>query len=552
MNKLNKIFTVSALVLALSACNDDSDNQLNVEGGVSISGETISGQTLTATVLDVNGVNEANISYQWLSNGAEISGATASTYTITDNEIDTTITVAANYTDNDNFDEAVTSEATSVVEAITVNTEGTVAVTGTVESGKELTATITDDNGLSLEGVSYAWLAGTDAIGTDSSTVLLTNTEVGKTITVTVTYIDNDNFSESVTSEATTAVAPIAPAPAEFSGDLAATITANESGATTGTAIVTDINEGEDTFSDLNNITTTYGFFSITTAGAWTYSLDPDNATIAALTSDDDDVIDSITLTSFDGTTTLLTITITGSEVSTNNVAKIFDASDEALGQLRVALEDAGLPADVPTESNGDIAAVESGKMTFSFNAQDIGDSSYFSLYGIRTNLVRAMLEFRIKEDGKLFIRDGGDEIELEQAYVEGEWVDVAITWDTTAATDSVAPTLTLTIDGTPVTSIDGTTITDGSFGSFTSDASTVRYGVTNFKYIVGTNATTVTGSLYIDDLKIYHDVDGATAPLAYEQDFETSEVGEISGTPYHSNTSQAVVETLTVPATPE
>ena len=156
------------------------------------------------------------------------------------------------------------------------------------------------------------------------------------------------------------------------------------------------------------------------------------------------------------------------------------------------------------------------------------------------------MLEFRIKEDGKLFIRDGGDEIELEQTYVEGEWVDVAITWDTTAATDSVAPTLTLTIDGTPVTSKDGTTITGDSFGSFTSDESTVRYGVTNFKYLVGTNPTTETGNLYIDDIKIYHDVDGTSAPLAFEQDFESSELGEISGAPYHANTAQATVVELT------
>ena len=562
MNKLNKIFTVSALVLALSACNDDSDNQLNVEGGVSISGETISGQTLTATVLDVNGVNEANISYQWLSNGVAITGATASSYTITDNEVDTTITVAANYTDNDNFVEAITSEATSVVEAITVNTEGTVAITGTIESGKELTATITDDNGLSLADVSYAWLAGTDTIGTDASTVTLTNDEIGKTITVTVTYTDNDNFAESVTSEATTAVAPVGPAPAEFSGDLTASVTSNTTSATTGSAVVTDINDGEDTFQAVTDIATTYGTFSITTAGGWTYTLDQDNATIAALTSDDDDVVDSITLTSFDGTTTTLIITITGGEVVPNNVVKITDTVTETVGDLKVITAE-------QLQNGVAVDAIAAGKVTFSFNydldgldtATDLTepqDGARISLFGERNAASRALVELRFINDGTIAIRDDGNQYLIDQTYAVGEWVDVEITWDANNATADVTPTMNIKIDGTAITSTDpALVITAGSYTSFSTHPQHVDTGMQNVQFKLGSTAIVTGTSFFVDDLKAYSDLAGTV--IAFEDDFEQHAVGTLvtqdvdESSPYILNlNNSATPEIVTLYEAPE
>lgn len=562
MNKLNKIFTVSALVLALSACNDDSDNQLNVEGGVSISGETISGQTLTATVLDVNGVNEANISYQWLSNGVAITGATASNYTITDSEVDTTITVSANYTDNDNFVEAVTSEATSVVEGVAVNTEGTVAITGTVESGKELTATITDDNGLSLENVSYAWLAGTDTIGTDASTVTLTNDEIGKTITVTVTYTDNDNFAESVTSEATTAVAPVGPAPAEFSGDLAASVTSNTTSATTGSAIVTDINDGEDTFQAQTDIATTYGTFSITTTGGWTYTLDQDNATIAALTSDDDDVVDSITLTSFDGTTTTLIITITGGEVVPNNVVKITDTVTETVGDLKVITAE-------QLQNGVAVDAIAAGKVTFSFNydldgldtATDLTepqDGARISLFGERNAASRALVELRFINDGTIAIRDDGNQYLIDQTYAVGEWVDVEITWDANNATADVTPTMNIKIDGTAITSTDpALVITAGSYTSFSTHPQHVDTGMQNVQFKLGSTAIVTGTSFFVDDLKAYSDLAGTV--IAFEDDFEQHAVGTLvtqdvdESSPYILNlNNSATPEIVTLYEAPE
>ena len=58
--------------------------------------------------------------------------------------------------------------------------------------------------------ISYQWKANDGAteinIGTDSNTYVLTQAEVGKTITVTATYIDDQGGSESPASAPTAAV----------------------------------------------------------------------------------------------------------------------------------------------------------------------------------------------------------------------------------------------------------------------------------------------------------------------------------------------------------
>jgi len=525
MNKINKIFTVSALVLALSACNEGGDSLFNIPGGVSISGEAFTGQTLTAVVLDPNGFNESNVSYQWFSNDTEISGATSSSYILTDDELSTTITVTANYTDNDSNDEAVRSAQTAEVETPAVNTAGIVAITGSAITGQELTAAITDENGIPLESVTYAWLADTDVIGTGLSTVTLTDAEIGKAVTVTVTYTDNDDFSESVTSDETAAVTPIPPTPAEFSGNLPVTTTSSETAAITGTITVTDINDGEDTIQDLTNIATTYGTFSITTAGAWTYTVDPTNSSVSALTSADANLVDTITVTSFDGTTADLLISITGAGLVPNNILTIADA-----GQARIVVTDtdAQLTDAGIAENNGRLT-VESGSFSFRFNAQDVGDTSFVALFGGRSNTPRPILELRFDE-GKLSIDDNitGNLIELTQTYVEDTWNDVEITWDTALATDAILPIVTLSINGTNMV-----------------------------KIIIAANADAAvdTDRFQLDDIKMVNSDANATTTVIFDADLEDLTAGDAAPTPttevptgdsvFNGATVNAVVETV-------
>lgn len=652
MNKINKIFAVSAIALALSACNNGGDTLFNLEGGVTISGEELSSQTLTATVKDSNGFNESNVSYQWLADGVAIAGATSSSYILTDDELGSTITVSVNYTDDDNNDEAVISDATGVIEAIPVNTAGTVEITGDAKSGVELTATLTDENGLPTEGITYAWLAGGDSIGTES-TVTLTNNEIGKTITVTVTYTDEDNFNESITSEATSEVTPENPntvgtisitgtiasgaaltaeitdangipaegvtyawlatdssgtataigdgtstvilgateigktitvsasytdndtysesvistataavtgevsAPATFSGDLTAETNSKESEAITGTAIVTDTIASEEIFVAVTDFATLYGTFSITTTGAWTYTLDTANASVDILAPADADLTDSITLTSDDGTETQLVITIVPGAFVTTNAAKITDtvgatplipatgddpeipATSGTVGDLKVITSVLNSEGNVAIGDEATIGEIVAGKVSFSFN-NNVGafdpatelllpvDNARVSLFGERNAASRALVELRFIHDGTIAIRDDAEQHLIDQTYVAGEWVDVEITWDASSATTSVAPIMNITIDGTPITSSDAAlVITNGSYSSLSTHLQHVDTGMQNVQFKLGGTTGTVTDSaFFVDNLKVYSDL--AATVIAFEDDFEQRAIGTL------------------------
>jgi len=68
-------------------------------GSVTISGNALYGQVLTATntISDLDGVG--NIAYQWKANGVNISGANANTFTLDKNQVGKAISVLASYTD---------------------------------------------------------------------------------------------------------------------------------------------------------------------------------------------------------------------------------------------------------------------------------------------------------------------------------------------------------------------------------------------------------------------------------------------------------------------
>ena len=94
---------------------------------------------------------------------------------------------------------------------------GLPGISGTPQVDRTLTAdTSPIDDADGLENVSYGhqWTAGgTDIDGATGSTYTLTSSEQGKTIQVRVTFTDDANNEETLTSEATVAVAAAAPAP---------------------------------------------------------------------------------------------------------------------------------------------------------------------------------------------------------------------------------------------------------------------------------------------------------------------------------------------------
>lgn len=179
----------------------------NVDGVVTIIGTPRVGDTLTAQLVDANGVTMSMPTYQWFADGMAIGGATMATYTPVVADVGAVLTVTADYTDDQGFDEMVTSAATAAVDPAATNTAGSVAITGTAQVAETLTATVTDTNGTTGSTIAYQWAAdSTDISGATGMTYVLTVAELGAVITVTADYTDDDGFDETVTSAPTAAV----------------------------------------------------------------------------------------------------------------------------------------------------------------------------------------------------------------------------------------------------------------------------------------------------------------------------------------------------------
>ena len=194
------------------------------EGEPRIDGIPEVGQTLSAdttAIEDANGLDNAVFQYQWLADDAEINGATAATYTLADADVGKAIRVKVTFTDDEGNAESLTSAATASV-AARPNSQATGAptISGTVQAGEALTAStsgIADDDGLTNVTYSYQWIrndgsSDTDILGATDSTYTLVAADQGKTIKVKVSFTDDADNEETLTSTATAEVAAGAPA----------------------------------------------------------------------------------------------------------------------------------------------------------------------------------------------------------------------------------------------------------------------------------------------------------------------------------------------------
>ena len=130
----------------------------------------------------------------------------------------------------------------------------------------------------------------------------------------------------------------IANATATVAGDLSGEIANDGTAAVTGMATVSDT-DGADEFTPLTDEASSYGTFSITAAGVWTYTLDTTNQMVADLVGTN--LTDSLFVEAADGSPATITITITGGSL-TNNVAKISDSDDGDTGELYYKFDDGG------------------------------------------------------------------------------------------------------------------------------------------------------------------------------------------------------------------
>ena len=196
-------------------------------GTPTISGTAQVDETLTADVsgiIDADGLTNVSYSHQWIrndgTNDADIGSQTGSTYTLTDEDVGKSIKVKVSFTDDADHEETLTSAATGVV-AAKPNSPATGAptITGTARVGQTLTVltnSITDEDGLTNVSYSYQWIRNDGTTDTDmedatDSAYTPPVRHVGKSIKVRVTFTDDADNQESLTSEATDTVAATKP-----------------------------------------------------------------------------------------------------------------------------------------------------------------------------------------------------------------------------------------------------------------------------------------------------------------------------------------------------
>jgi poly(beta-D-mannuronate) lyase len=177
--------------------NSITARPLNVDPSISIDvpdAGAIVGQALTAMLVDDNGFGAVN--YQWIGSvTGPIADATGVTFRLTPAEVGEDISVSATYTDDDGYDEDLTSE--SVGPVTSPPPEGNVELTGEIVVGATLTATVFDGDGFAAApAINYVWVDenGVELVNetTDdlTSELLLLPDYLGLAITVTASYTD--------------------------------------------------------------------------------------------------------------------------------------------------------------------------------------------------------------------------------------------------------------------------------------------------------------------------------------------------------------------------
>ena len=191
-------------------------------GGTVQVGEELT--TSTSGIADADGLTNVSYSHQWIRNdGAsdiDITDATDSTYTLVAADEGNTIKVKVSFADGAGNEESLTSAATATV-AARPNTPATGGPTigGTAQVGETLTADtlgIADAEGLTNVSYSYQWIRSdgstdTDILDATGSTHTLVDADEGKTIKVQVSFADDADNEETLTSTATDEVAAGAP-----------------------------------------------------------------------------------------------------------------------------------------------------------------------------------------------------------------------------------------------------------------------------------------------------------------------------------------------------
>ena len=281
-----------------------------------ISGTVQVGQTLTADtsgIADEDGLTNVSFSYQWIrsdrTTDTDIAGERDSTYTPSGSDVGKTIKVKVSFTDDASNLETLTSAATAMV-AAKPNTAptGLPTISGTAQVGQTLTADTTgiaDADGLTNVSFSYQWIRSdgntdTDIAGETDSTYTLVSADVGKTIKVKVSFTDDANNLETLTSAATAAVAAHPNSPPTGLPTISGTVQVGETltADTTGIADADGLDNASYSYQWVRNDGSADADIQDATGSTYTLSDDDVGKTIKVRVSFTDDASNGETLTS--------------------------------------------------------------------------------------------------------------------------------------------------------------------------------------------------------------------------------------------------------------
>jgi outer membrane protein OmpA-like peptidoglycan-associated protein len=170
----------------------------------SITGTPEVGDTLTAVASGVGGTPTPTPSYQWYDGSTEISGATSPTYTVQLTDLGSSISVTITETNG------VGTAASATSSSLSTETPATVAsasINGTPEVGDTLTAVASGVAGTPLPTATYQWYDGvTPILGATSATYTVQTTDLGDSLSVTITEANGVGSAASATSAGTATV----------------------------------------------------------------------------------------------------------------------------------------------------------------------------------------------------------------------------------------------------------------------------------------------------------------------------------------------------------
>lgn len=197
-----------------ASTNPVTNSNTSPTGLVTIDNLTPSqGDTVTATnnLDDPDGLSGV-ISYQWQRNGVDIEGATDSSYTLTQADVGMNINVLASYTDDLEHYETISSAQTQLVENINDAAMGTPVIIGSAIEDQTLIADVSQIGDIDgLGELEYRWYRDGSAInGATDKTYTLSDEDVGKNITLKISYTDlQGTFEGPLISESTAKVVNI-------------------------------------------------------------------------------------------------------------------------------------------------------------------------------------------------------------------------------------------------------------------------------------------------------------------------------------------------------